>query len=63
MERGLLSPEELAEYLGIPVATIYQWRHKGTGPRSMKVGRHVRYRHSDVDVWLDAVATDPQHAA
>lgn len=26
------SPEELADMLGVPVATVYQWRHKGTGP-------------------------------
>ncbi|MGH7340569.1 MAG: helix-turn-helix domain-containing protein, partial [Candidatus Rokuibacteriota bacterium] len=28
----LMSAEEVAEFLGIPVNTLYQWRHKGTGP-------------------------------
>lgn len=55
-----LSPEGLADYLGLPVGTIYQWRHKGTGPRGIKVGKHVRYRRSDVERWLDA---QPQPAA
>ncbi len=30
MER-LLSVDEVAEFLGIPVTTLYQWRHKGSG--------------------------------
>jgi len=46
------SPETLAEYLGIPVGTIYSWRYKGTGPRAMKVGKHLRYSKSSVEAWL-----------
>jgi excisionase family DNA binding protein len=55
-EQHFLSPTELAEYLGVPVQTVYAWRHYGTGPRSSKVGRHVRYRRTDVDAWFDANA-------
>lgn len=51
--RRLLSPGELASYLGLPVATIYRWRSRGDGPCGMRVGRHVRYRVEDVDRWLD----------
>ena len=40
MER-LLSVDEVAEFLGIPVATLYQWRHKGAGPDAYRVGRHL----------------------
>lgn len=47
-----MSPEDLAEYLGIPVATIYQWRHKGYGPPAVKIGRHLRYRRIGVDAWI-----------
>jgi excisionase family DNA binding protein len=48
----LLSPASLAKYLDVPVATIYAWNYHGTGPRVLHVGRHVRYRQSDVDAWL-----------
>lgn len=58
---ALLSPEQLAAELGIPVATVYAWRYRGTGPRGIKVGRHVRYRITDVDAWLEAHA-DPSPA-
>lgn len=49
----LLAPDEVADYLGIPAQTLYAWRYRGVGPRSIKVGRHLRWRRSDVDAWLD----------
>jgi excisionase family DNA binding protein len=52
-ERRLLSPEELASYLGVPLATVYRWRSRREGPLGMRVGRHVRYRLKDVERWLD----------
>ena len=50
------SPEYLAESLGVPVRTVYAWRYKGEGPKAYKIGRHVRYRPEDVDVWLEQQA-------
>jgi excisionase family DNA binding protein len=44
--------EDVSAYLRIPVGTLYQWRHRGVGPRASKVGRHLRYQPSDVRVWL-----------
>ncbi len=53
----LLTVKQLAEFLQVPVATIYRWRHLGTGPRGIRVsGRHVRYRLSDVERFLDECA-------
>lgn len=49
----LMSVEEVAEYLGIPVNTLYQWRHKGCGPPAYRVGRHLRYDPQAVLAWLD----------
>ena len=50
---------QVAEYLGVPVATVYTWNSRDLGPTRLKIGRHVRYRRSDLDAWLDrqAVAT------
>lgn len=50
---GLLSPQELADYLGVPLATVYVWNTRDSGPRKLRVGKHVRYRVSDVDKWLE----------
>jgi excisionase family DNA binding protein len=50
--RRLLRVEEVAEVLGVPVKTLYQWRYKGTGPVGVRVGRHLRYRAADVEGWV-----------
>jgi excisionase family DNA binding protein len=54
MERHdrLLNVEELANYLGVPVATLYQWRYRSEGPPGFRVGRHLRYRWVDVEEWI-----------
>ena len=52
--RALASPPEVAAYLGIPVATLYQWRHRGIGPKGTRVGRHIRYHWQEVERWLDS---------
>jgi predicted DNA-binding transcriptional regulator AlpA len=49
-----LSPAELAEREGVPLETVYGWNKTRTGPRFMKVGRHVRYRLADVIKWEDS---------
>ena len=50
----LLSIEDLATYLGVPIATIYDWRVDGKGPCGIRVGRHVKFTVSDVVSWLEA---------
>ncbi|MGH3856485.1 MAG: helix-turn-helix transcriptional regulator, partial [Pseudonocardiaceae bacterium] len=38
----LWSTQDLADFLGLPVQTIYQWRKRNYGPPGRKMGRHVR---------------------
>ena len=49
----LWSINDVAEFLGVPVKTIYQWRTKNYGPPGRRVGRYVRYREADVVAWFD----------
>lgn len=53
----LWSVEDASTYLGVPVATLYQWRHRGVGPRAYRVGKHLRYEPSAVRQWLEEVAS------
>jgi predicted DNA-binding transcriptional regulator AlpA len=46
-----LTPIELAEMFTIPIETLYQWRYRKCGPPSHKIGRHIRYRLTEVDAW------------
>ena len=49
----LIGVEELADYLGVPVQTIYDWRLTGRAPRAYKLGKHLRFATSDVAAWLE----------
>ncbi len=62
MPDELMSPQELAEFFVLPVGTIYRWRQHGEGPRGYRVGRHVRYKRTEVETWLETQA-DPRPAA
>ncbi|MFE3470302.1 helix-turn-helix transcriptional regulator [Streptomyces bacillaris] len=56
-----LTPLDLADLLGVPVETVYQWRRKDTGPRGFRVGRHLRYDPEDVRAWV-AILMDKEAA-
>jgi predicted DNA-binding transcriptional regulator AlpA len=49
----LLTVQELAAILQVPVKTIYTWRYRGEGPPGVAIGRYPRFRPDDVVVWLD----------
>jgi excisionase family DNA binding protein len=59
----LLTITEAADLLRAPIATLRYWRHRGTGPRSFRLGRRVLYRRDDLHGWIDAqhgqVTADP----
>ena len=50
--KRLLTVQDLADYLDVPVATIYAWRYRRQGPPGFRVGRHLRFRWSDVEQWI-----------
>jgi predicted DNA-binding transcriptional regulator AlpA len=50
----LLTEKQAAERLQLSVRTLQSWRvRSSTGPPFIKAGRSVRYRLSDLDVWLE----------
>lgn len=48
-----LTPDEAAEFLKMPVATLKHWRTRGGGPQYAKFGQKVRYRLSWLNEWAD----------
>lgn len=57
----LLSIKEVAQVVRVPEATLRYWRHLGTGPRSFRIGRAVRYWKTEVALWLEEQSNNPQH--
>jgi excisionase family DNA binding protein len=53
----MLTAQDLAELLHINITTIYDWRHRGTGPRAIRpAGGNLLFRRADVDTWLEQYA-------
>jgi excisionase family DNA binding protein len=50
----LMTIDEVAAYTQIPKQTLYKMRTENRGPRAAKLGRHLRYRRADVDVWINS---------
>ncbi|MFJ2514460.1 helix-turn-helix domain-containing protein [Streptomyces griseoviridis] len=55
LPRRYLTPLDVAELLGVPIETVYQWRRKRTGPCGFRVGRHLRYDPDDVRTWVESL--------
>jgi hypothetical protein len=49
----LLNSEEVAAYLRCSLPTLELWRRVGTGPRWFHVGHAVRYRLSDIRMFVE----------
>lgn len=49
----LWTVRDVADYLRIPVQTLYSWRCTGYGPKARRIGKHLRYRPDEVAAWLD----------
>ena len=52
-ETDILTLEELHGYLKIPRPTLYSLAQEGRIPAA-KVGKHWRFRRSEIDTWLKA---------
>ena len=53
----LLTPQEIAEVLGVQPSTIYQWTHQGYIPH-IKIGKFVRFKEKDVERWVEKKANN-----
>ena len=53
-----LTPTDVAHLLGVPVDTLYQWRYRGTGPPSFRIGRHLRYNPDAIAHWINNLSEE-----
>ncbi|NCD25803.1 MAG: DNA-binding protein [Deltaproteobacteria bacterium] len=57
--RGTWKEQQAADYIGMKVATLRQWRFLSKGPVFLKIGRSCRYRKEDLDAFLEKSAVNP----
>lgn len=55
----LLVEVQAAKLLNVSIRTLQAWRCRGMGPAFIRVGRAIRYRHSDLISWLQSNRVTP----
>ena len=58
MEKRFLSIKELAEYLGMPIKTIYGWIYRRKIPYT-KMGKLVKFDLRRIETWADKHTVEP----
>ena len=53
----LLNEHEVAQCIGMSVASLRRWRFQKKGPQFIKFGAAVRYSRQDVEQWIAAHRT------
>ena len=49
----MLDIEEVVELLQVAPATLYAWRRRSYGPKSVKHGRRLRYERASVRAFME----------
>lgn len=49
----LLTVEDVARILCVPLSTVHHWAAHGDGPPSFKVGKHRRFDAAAVAAWIE----------
>jgi predicted DNA-binding transcriptional regulator AlpA len=57
--RELLTSEETADLVRLPLSTLYVFNSQGVGPPRYKVGRRILYRRSEVMAWVESRRINP----
>ncbi|MFQ5613215.1 MAG: helix-turn-helix domain-containing protein [Anaerolineae bacterium] len=53
MKNEMLTPDEVADYLKVPIQTIWRWCRKGTLP-AVKIGKYWRVPREELDDFIEA---------
>jgi excisionase family DNA binding protein len=56
MTERLMTAAEVADFLGVSLDTVWDWHEAGELP-SFKIGRAVRFRREEIDLWVESKRT------
>jgi excisionase family DNA binding protein len=60
MELSNLSLQQASEYLGVSQAALRAWKRVGKGPVFFRAGKLLRFRRSDLDLWIQERLVKPK---
>jgi excisionase family DNA binding protein len=52
-QQEIMTTAEVADMLQVSVSTLKYWLYCDKAPASIKIGKHRRFRRSDVQRWID----------
>lgn len=58
MSEQMMTPQQVAEYLGVNTKTVNRLAHKKDGIKAYKVGRLLRFYPADVKAYVNAQAVE-----
>jgi len=50
----ILTTDEVAALLKVPKRTLYRWMSRGESPPYYVIGRHARFKRSEVMIWFES---------
>lgn len=53
MEEALMKLSDVAAEAQLPIRTVYYLHQSGRGPKTVRLGRHLRVRRSDFESWIE----------
>ncbi|OZG49903.1 helix-turn-helix domain-containing protein [Bombiscardovia coagulans] len=56
----LLTPQEVASLLAIPISTLARWRQEQREIAYIRFGKYVRYRREDVNSYITDHTVEPR---
>ena len=59
MKDEMLTPHEVAEYLRVPIRTVWRWCRTGTLP-AVKIGKYWRIPGDELEAFIKTRANRPQ---
>ena len=59
-EQNALSLQQASQYLGVSQAALRAWKRDGRGPAFFRAGKLLRFRKSDLDLWIQQRLVDPK---
>lgn len=52
-EIPLMKMSDVAAEAQLPIRTVYYLHQSGNGPKTVRLGRHLRVRRSDFESWIE----------